>query len=208
VTQEKTSHSKENSERATSESPAFFVHPQGLAESDHIGEGTRIWAFAHVLKGAKVGEHCNIGECVFVENGAQIGNHVTLKNGVQIWAGVICEDYVFVGPNATFTNDLRPRVKHPVDPELFAATTVKTGASIGANATIVAGITIGESALIGAGCVVIRDVPAHALVVGNPAHQIGWVCGCGERLNDSLLCVKCGAKHSYREDKSEGLNPL
>ena len=103
----------ESSERAPNEAPAFFVHPKGLVESDDVGQSTRVWAFAHVLKGAKVGAHCNIGECSFVENGAVLGDHVTIKNGVQVWWGVTCEDYVFVGPNATFTNDHIPRSGGP-----------------------------------------------------------------------------------------------
>jgi acetyltransferase-like isoleucine patch superfamily enzyme len=182
----------------------YFVHPQGLAESRHIGAGTRIWAFAHVLGGARVGAHCNICECVFVEDGAELGDHVTVKNGVQLWTGVTCEDYVFIGPNATFTNDLRPRVARPVDPADFARTRVCHGASIGANATIVAGTTIGRHAMVGAGTVVIRDVPAHALVVGNPARQIGWVCSCGADL-EVLACSACGKQ--YRE-QNHGLQSV
>ena len=205
MAEENDSNSEENSKGATQEPPPFFVHPKGWVESCNIGAGTRVWAFAHVMEGATVGNNCNIGECVFVEGGARIGNHVTLKNGVQVWDGVVCEDNVFVGPNATFTNDLRPRVNHPVPSELFATTHVKKGASIGANATIVAGTTIGENALVGAGCVVIRNVPAHALVVGNPARQIGWVCECGGSLGDSLQCSECCIQHVYRQDKGSGL---
>ncbi len=183
----------------------YFVHPKGLADSTEIGPRTRIWAFAHVLKGAVIGCDCNIGECVFVEPEVVLGNHVTIKNGVQVWTGVTCEDYVFVGPNATFTNDLRPRVAHPTDPADYAKTHVCYGASIGANATIVAGNTIGSHAMIGAGTVVIRDVPAHALMVGNPARRIGWICACGEKLPESLVCPKC-AKRYERADL--GLRPL
>ncbi len=177
----------------------------GMADSTDIGEGTRIWAHAHVMKGAKVGTHCNIGECSFVESGAVLGNHVTIKNGVQVWDKVTCEDYVFCGPNATFTNDLRPRVAHPVNPNDFAKTLLKRGASVGANATIVAGTVIGQNALIGAGTVVIRDVPAHALMVGNPARQIGWVCDCGANLDSALACPACQKRY---EKHSDGLAPI
>jgi UDP-2-acetamido-3-amino-2,3-dideoxy-glucuronate N-acetyltransferase len=182
----------------------YFVHPKGMADSDTIGQGTRIWAHAHVMKGARVGAHCNIGECSFIETGAVLGNHVTIKNGVQIWDKVTCEDYVFCGPNSTFTNDMRPRVAFPVDPASFAKTLLKYGTSIGANATIVAGTVLGPHALVGAGTVVIRDVPAHALVVGNPARQIGWVCACGVNLDADLACPSC---HKRFERDGAGLKP-
>ena len=197
--------SNDDSGRASSEAPAFFVHPKGLAESDQIGEGTRVWAFAHVMGGARVGEGCNVGECSFVEAGAVLGDHVTIKNGVQVWSGVTCEDYVFVGPNATFTNDLRPRVRFPKDASEFAETRVCKGSTIGANATIVAGVTLGENAMIGAGSVVIRDVPAHALVVGNPARAAGWACTCGARLNGDYHCDDCKRGFTFREDPATGL---
>lgn len=150
-----------------------FVHPQGICESKTVGEGTRVWAFAHVLPGAKVGAECNICDHVFVENDVVIGDRVTIKSGVQLWDGVTLEDDVFVGPNATFTNDAFPRSKQY--PEKFARTVVRQGASLGANATLLPGVTIGRKAMVGAGAVVTRDVPPMAIVVGNPARIIGYV---------------------------------
>lgn len=151
----------------------YFVHPNALCESRQIGEGTRIWAFAHVLKGAQLGRECNICDGVFVESDVIVGDRVTVKCGVQLWDGVRLGDDVFVGPNATFTNDLFPRSK--VFPDKFLTTVVEAGASIGANATILAGTTIGAGAMIGAGAVVTRSVPPHAIVVGNPARIVGYV---------------------------------
>ncbi len=150
-----------------------YIHPNAIVETTRIGAGTRIWAFAHVLPGAVVGTSCNICDGVFIEGGAVVGDRVTLKCGVQVWSGVTLHDDVFVGPNATFTNDLFPRSgQRPVS---YEPTVVRAGASIGANATILAGLTIGECAMVGAGAVVTRDVPPGALVVGNPARIRGWV---------------------------------
>ncbi len=152
---------------------SFFVHPQGLCESSKIGERTRIWAFAHVLPEATLGEDCNICDHVFIENDVKVGNRVTVKCGVQLWDGVELEDDVFIGPNATFTNDRFPRSRNR--PEKFLRTTVRAGASIGANATILPGVTIGTKAMIAAGAVVTKDVPANAIVKGNPARITGYV---------------------------------
>lgn len=151
----------------------YFVHANGLCESKNIGEGTRIWAFAHVLPGANIGRGCNICDGVFIENDVAVGNNVTVKCGVQLWDGVTLEDDVFVGPNATFTNDLRPRSK--AYPDAFLRTLVEKGASIGANATILPGIRIGRNAMVGAGAVVTRSVPPNAVVVGNPAKIVGYI---------------------------------
>jgi acetyltransferase-like isoleucine patch superfamily enzyme len=160
-----------------------FVHERGLCESDQVGEGTRIWAFAHVLRGAIVGRDCNIGECSFIEGGAVLGDHCTVKNGVAVWDKVLCEDYVFLGPNAVLTNDYTPRAAFKKDPETeYRRTLIREGASIGANATIVCGVTIGRHAMIGAGAVVTRDVADFALVHGVPARQVGWVGRAGQRL--------------------------
>ncbi len=153
----------------------YFVHPNALCESDAIGDGTRIWAFAHVLPGAKIGADCNICDGVFIEGDVIVGDRTTIKCGVQLWNGVRLANDVFVGPNATFTNDHFPRSKKY--PEKFLETTVHSGASIGANATILPGITIGSGAMIGAGAVITRSVPANAIVVGNPARITGYVSG-------------------------------
>ena len=150
-----------------------YQHPQAIVETKRIGKGTRVWAFAHVLPNAVVGEDCNICDHVFIENDVRVGNRVTIKCGVQLWDGVTLEDDVFVGPNATFTNDPFPRSrKHPVE---FPRTVVRRGASIGANATILPGLTIGQNAMVGAGAVITRDVPPNAIVVGNPARIVGYV---------------------------------
>jgi acetyltransferase-like isoleucine patch superfamily enzyme/dTDP-4-dehydrorhamnose 3,5-epimerase-like enzyme len=150
----------------------WFRHPQSLVESDHIGPGTRVWAFAHILPNAQIGADCNICDHVFIENDVRVGDRVTIKCGVQLWDGVILEDDVFVGPNASFTNDNFPRSRQYLAEPM--RTIVKSGASIGANATILPGITIGQRAMVGAGAVVIHNVPPNAIVVGNPAYICGY----------------------------------
>jgi acetyltransferase-like isoleucine patch superfamily enzyme len=152
---------------------SIYVHPQGICDSSNVGPGTRIWAFAHVLGGALVGRECNICDHVFVENDVVIGDRVTIKSGVQLWDGIRLENDVFVGPNATFSNDRYPRSK--IYPAEYLKTTVREGASIGANATILPGLTIGERAFVAAGSVVTRDVPARVLVQGNPARPSAFV---------------------------------
>lgn len=151
----------------------YFTHSRALCESSHIGKGTRVWAFAHVLPEARIGGDCNICDHVFIENDVVIGDRVTIKCGVQVWDGVRIEDDVFIGPNVTFTNDIFPRSKQY--PEAFGRTTIQSGASLGANSTILPGITIGRNAMIGAGAVVTRSVPPNAIVAGNPARITGYV---------------------------------
>ena len=170
-----------------------FVHALASCESTEVGTGTRIWPFAQVLDGAKVGRDCNLCGHVFIEGGARVGDRVVVKNGVQIWDLVTLEDDVFVG-HATFTNDPRPRAGLPIDPSRFRPTLVRRGATIGANATIVCGVTIGERAFIGAGALVTKDIPAHALVLGHPADLVGWACDCGLRLDGDLRC-ECGKRY-------------
>ncbi len=183
----------------------FFQHPQALIESTEIGARTRVWAFAHVMDGARVGEDCNIGEQCFVERGAVVGDRVTIKNGVAVWDGVTIEDDVFLGPNAVLTNDLRPRSRSakfvPVP------TRLARGSSIGANATILCGLRVGRYALVGAGAVVTRDVPDHALVLGNPARGVGWVCCCGQALVVSDPQVICSCGRRFRPTPN-GVTPL
>lgn len=151
----------------------YFKHDLAVVESSTVGRGTRIWAFAHVLPGAQIGADCNICDHTFIENDVVIGDRVTIKCGVYVWDGVRLEDDVFVGPNAAFTNDKRPR--SGVHNKHLPITTVKAGASLGANSTIMPGITIGSRALVGAGAVVTRDVPPWAIVIGNPARIAGYV---------------------------------
>jgi UDP-2-acetamido-3-amino-2,3-dideoxy-glucuronate N-acetyltransferase len=152
---------------------SFFKHPNAIVESANIGKGTRVWAFSHILPGAKIGEDCNICDHTFVENDVVIGNRVTIKCGVQLWDGVTLEDDVFVGPNATFTNHPLPRSKQY--PPAYSKTLVRKAASIGANATILPNVTVGANAMVGAGAVVTKDVPPNAIVVGNPARIHGYV---------------------------------
>jgi acetyltransferase-like isoleucine patch superfamily enzyme len=151
----------------------FFKHEHALCETENVGPGTRIYAFAHVLPGAQLGAECNVCDGVFIENDVIIGDRVTIKCGVQLWDGITIEDDVFIGPNATFTNDRFPRSKAP--PERFLRTIVRRGASIGANATILPGIEVGAGAMIGGGTVVTRSVPPNAIAVGNPARIQGYV---------------------------------
>ena len=149
-----------------------FYHSTALVETQCVGSGTRIWAYTHILAGAEIGSDCNICDHVFIEGGAKVGNEVTIKCGVQLWDGVEIEDGVFIGPNATFTNDPFPRSKEY--PDEFSKTVVQTGASIGANATILPGLVIGRFAMVGAGAVVTHDIPPYATVVGNPARIRGY----------------------------------
>lgn len=151
----------------------FFVHPQGICETTQVGPRTRIWAFAHVLPKASIGADCNICDHVFIENDVVVGDRVTVKSGVQLWDGVRLGDDVFIGPNATFTNDKYPRSRHWLS--AHAETRVGQGASIGANATILPGLTIGQNAMVGAGAVVTVNVPPNAIVYGNPARIRGYV---------------------------------
>ena len=156
------------------ESDQGFIHPQAIVEPGAvIGEGTRIWAYSHVLPGARIGRDCNICDHTFVENDVVIGNSVTIKCGVYVWDGIELQDLVFVGPNVSFTNDKFPRSKQYPDP--FVRTLVCRGASLGAGAVILPGLRIGEHAMVGAGAVVTRDVPPNAIVVGNPARMVGYV---------------------------------
>jgi len=150
----------------------YFVHEKAICESEKIGSGSRVWANAHILPDAVLGEDCNICDGVFIENDVTLGNRVTIKCGVQIWDGITIADDVFIGPNATFTNDKFPRSK--VFPDQFLRTTVEKGASIGANATILPGISIGMGAMVGAGAVVTKSVPPKAVVVGNPARIVSY----------------------------------
>jgi acetyltransferase-like isoleucine patch superfamily enzyme len=172
-----------------------YIHPKAIVESKEIGKGTRIWAFVHILNVVKIGENCNICDHVFMEDGVTVGSNVTIKSGVYLWKGITVEDNVFIGPNATFTNDIRPRSK--VYTKEFVKTFIKEGASIGANATIICGIIIGRWAMIGAGSVVTKDVADYALVYGNPARIRGYVCKCGGKLDFKDYKAKCECGRTY-----------
>jgi len=185
------------------------VHPTAIVEDGaQIGEDTRIWHFVHVRSGARIGKKCNIGKGVYVDTDVVIGDMCKIQNFVSLYKGVVLEDGVFVGPSATFTNDPKPRA-FLWDETRREDTLVKKGASIGANATIMCGITIGEYAMIGAGSVVTKNVPPHALVYGNPARIEGFVCPCGEKLEEPVvrkggmriyICKKCGTKTTIERD--------
>ena len=173
-----------------------FVHPHGICESTDVGLGTRVWAFAHVLDGASVGNDCNICDHAYIEQGVRVGNRVTIKNRVLLFEGVTVQDDVFLGPGVIFTNDLRPRAFVKRGGTELSPTLVERGATLGAGVVVVCGISIGAYAFVGAGAVLTRDVPPHAFVVGNPGRRIGWACECGSRLPSNLRCA-CGI--TYRE---------
>ena len=159
--------------------PPAFIHKAAICESQRVGDGTRVWAFVHILPGAIVGRDCNICDHVFIENDVIVGDRVTVKCGVQLWDGVRVQDDVFIGPNVTFTNDIFPRSRKR--PDRFEVTCLRRGGTIGANATLLPGISIGEDAMVGAGSVVTRSVPAGAIVSGNPARIVGYVSNSGAR---------------------------
>lgn len=162
----------------------YYVNEFAVVDENvEIGEGTKIWHFTHVQKGAKIGKFCVLGQNVNVGNNVLIGNYCKIQNNVSIYEGVTLEDYVFCGPSMVFTNILDPKCKYPqVGAEFYVKTLVKEGASIGANATIICGNTLGKHCLVGAGAVVTKDVPDYALVVGNPARIVGWVSEAGKKL--------------------------
>lgn len=172
----------------------YFVHESSyIDEPCIIGEGTKIWHFSHIMMNSTIGDNCNIGQNVVISPDVILGNNVKIQNNVSVYTGVICEDDVFLGPSCVFTNVINPR-SSVIRKDEYKQTIVKKGATIGANATIICGISIGKYAFIGAGSVVTKDVPDYALVVGNPARVIGYMCECGNRLikaNDGYICKVC-----------------
>ena len=185
----------------------YFVHESSYVdEGAKIGAGTKIWHFCHVMPNSSIGEQCNIGQNVLVSSDVAIGRNVKIQNNVSLYTGVVIEDDVFLGPSMVFTNVMNPR-SHVNRKNEYQKTLVKRGASIGANATIVCGTTIGEYSFVGAGSVVTRDVPAYALVHGNPARVRGWICQCGIKLQFSRsgadgisTCESCGSSYLKEGD--------
>ena len=167
-----------------------YIHPTAeVSEKAKIGNGTKIWNLAQVREDCEIGENCIISKNVYVDAHVKIGNRVKIQNNVNVYHGVEVEDDVFLGPSMTFTNDFYPRAFN--SDWKITNTLIKKGASLGANVTVVCGNTVGEYAMVGSGSVITKDVPAHALMVGNPAKQIGWVCKCGNKLNEQFTCETC-----------------
>lgn len=189
------------------EEKKYYINQFAVVDDNvEIGEGTKIWHFSHIQSGAKIGKFCVLGQNVNVGNNVTIGNYVKIQNNVSVYEGVTLEDYVFCGPSMVFTNVKDPRSKYPqVGSKYYINTLVKEGASLGANCTIVCGVTIGKYAFVGAGAVVTKDVPDFALVVGNPARQIGWVSEAGKILkfdiNGFAYCEKSNKKYKLENNK-------
>lgn len=185
----------------------YYIHESSYIDDDvEIGEGTKIWYFCHIQRGARIGKYCSLGQNVNISNNVIIGEGCKLQNNVSLYEGVELENYVFCGPSCVFTNDLTPRAKYPKGRDAYKKTLIREGASIGANATIVCGCTIGKWALIGSGAVVTKDVPDHALMIGVPAVQKGWVCECGQILvfeDNSTDCPSCGRKYRKTNNQVE-----
>ncbi|WP_378950606.1 acyltransferase [Pelosinus sp. sgz500959] len=181
----------------------YFVHQSSYVDKPcQIGKGTKIWHFTHIMPHCKIGYNCNIGQNVVISSNVTLGNNVKIQNNVSVYTGVICENDVFLGPSCVFTNVINPR-SHVSRKNEYKETLVKQGASIGANATIVCGHTIGRYAFIGAGTVVTKDVPDYALVVGNPAKRVGWMCQCGEKIyftDSHTTCLTCGSQYIKTDD--------
>jgi UDP-2-acetamido-3-amino-2,3-dideoxy-glucuronate N-acetyltransferase len=178
----------------------YFVHESSYIDEDvKIGEGTKIWHFSHILSNSKIGQNCTIGQNVVIGPDVAIGNNCKIQNNVSVYKGVTLEDGVFCGPSMVFTNIYNPRAEIRKMDQV-RPTLVKKGATIGANATIICGTTLGRYSFIGAGAVVTKSVPDYALIVGNPARQIGWACECGERITDDLECFSCSKKYKTSED--------
>jgi len=178
------------------------VHESSYVDKDvKIGVGTKVWHFSHIMSGTRIGRGCTLGQNVLVGPNVTIGDNVKIQNNVSVYEGVTLEDDVFCGPSCVFTNVDRPRSAFPTDRPDYGKTLVKKGATIGANATIICGHTIGEHAFIGAGAVVTKDVPAHAIVYGNPARIRGWACKCGAPLTfrrGRAQCEACGRRYRKR----------
>lgn len=175
----------------------YYLHPSSFVDEDvSIGDDTKIWHFCHIQKGARIGKRCSFGQNVNVSNNVKVGDGVKVQNNVSLYEGVELEDYVFCGPSCVFTNDLTPRARYPKGNAGYRKTLVRHDATIGANATIVCGHTLGEYCTIAAGAVVTKDVPPHALMAGVPARRVGWVCVCGQVLDETLSCPDCGAAYA------------
>lgn len=173
----------------------YFVHESSYVDDNvSIGEGTKIWHFCHIQKNASIGKNCSLGQNVNIANDVKIGDGCKIQNNVSVYEGVELEDYVFCGPSMVFTNDLTPRAKYPKGRANYKKTLLKSGATVGANATIVCGTTIGKCSMVAAGAVVTHDIKDYALVAGVPARQIGWVCECGAVL-EQLKCDACGREY-------------
>lgn len=174
-----------------------FIHPTAnVSDEAIVGDNTKIWINSQVRESAQIGSDCIISKDTYIDFDVKIGNGCKVQNGVSVYHGVTIEDAVFIGPNVAFTNDFYPRA-FSGDEWIVTKTLVKQGASIGANATIICGNTLGEYCMIGSGSVVTKDVPPHALVVGNPAKQIGYVCSCGYKLTESGCCPQCGKHYEF-----------
>ncbi|MDU2063438.1 MAG: acyltransferase [Sporomusaceae bacterium] len=184
-------------------SKEYFVHESSYVDEPcQIGKGTKIWHFTHVMANCKIGRDCNIGQNVVISPEVVLGNNVKIQNNVSVYTGVICEDDVFLGPSCVFTNVWNPR-SHVSRKHEYRETKIGQGASVGANATIVCGHSIGKYAFIGAGAVVTKNVPDYALLAGNPARQIGWMCQCGEKLHfveNKATCDECGMQYKKNEE--------